>query len=166
MGKEEDKDEGMVDIMKLKMQGDSDMGDLIGSGKNIGQMLGNIFTVLEHGDRIKHGGSDYAKMIGTTGMVIGSIVDGIKEAKEYHAKELRLPSEVNTQIKGQIKELEAAKENVDLQKKLEELSVEVMKIPTKKLPDNKEDLTSAIESGQKDIEKLRKKLAKIEKKKN
>lgn len=162
---EDEEETHMVDISKFKMEGDSNMGDIINSAKTVGQLLGNVSTVLEHGDRIKHTGSDYAKMVGTLGMMLGSVVDGLKESKAHHEKELMLPSEINAQLKGQISELESAKENKELQKKLDALAEEVMKLPTKKLPDNQEDLEASIMKKQKEIEKARKKLTKIKKSK-
>ena len=159
----EGKEDEVIDILKMGMQGDSTMGDLLGSAKNVGQALGNALTVLEYRGRIKHSGSDYGKLAATVGMVFGSMWDGVIEAKEYHSKKLMLPSEIRSQLKNQISELEAAKENPKLQKKLEELLIQVQEIPTKKLPENQEDLEASMKAKQKELEQDRKKLIKLQK---
>lgn len=156
------KGEGVVDVLNMEMHADSDLGNVMDSAKDIGELLGNVFSVLNNRDRIKMSGNDYAKLLGTVGLTFGSIIDGAQKAQAIHSKKLMLPSEVNAMLRKNIGELEETKESVKLQSKLTKLMKEVAVLPVtkEKLPTDKKEVLEAIEIKRKEIDALRKSIKK------
>ncbi len=117
------KKQNTTDISNIKLQGDQMVADIFKSGGDVGSTAAAALTILTNMDRAPK--EDVIKSCVVLAGLAGTFLMGYKGTRQEVSKQFQIPSERKEDLMNTIKELEAVKENRELEKKVAEFIAEL-----------------------------------------
>lgn len=161
-----------TDLSNIKLQGDKRIAEIFTSGGDVGSTAAAALTILINRDRAPK--EDVIKSCVVLGGLAGTLMMGFKSTQKELSRQYQIPSERREDLQNTLQELGAAKENLGLEKQIDDLmaelsgdkigpSGEMSAIEADKEPTEKE-LQAELIANVKKIKAIKARLSEVEKK--